>query len=216
MARIRVLIVDDHRLFADVMFRALLSHGPYSVEIATNGAEALDAARRHKPELVLLDMNLPDQDGLAIGRTILEELDHTRVVAVSSSSDPRLAARAIRAGFQGYISKETNVVQFVDSLRAVLAGDVVVVRHLGLKVARPRSGRADSQSAVVIGQLTPREREVLGLLGDGLSTTAIAHRLSIRPNTVRTHVQNVLAKLQVHSRLEAAALASRHGLGDVA
>jgi two-component system nitrate/nitrite response regulator NarL len=207
----RILLVDDHRLFSEVIRSTLEGMGMDVLPVATTGSEGLDVARRERPDIVLLDIGLPDESGLVVGEKILEEMPDTKVVAVTSLIDPRAVAEAVRLGFRGYVTKDTPVNQFVSSIQAVLDGNVVMPKQLARAAAGDRSPE-EQHAAMLVKQLTDREREVLQLLAEGSRGTQIAERLGISPNTVRTHVQSILTKLQVHSRLEAAAFAVRHGL----
>jgi two-component system nitrate/nitrite response regulator NarL len=209
-SRPRVLIIDDHKLFAEAIRSTLEELGLEVLEPAHTAAEGVAEARRERPHLVLVDIGLPDESGLTLGRRLLSELPGSRVVAVTSRSDPEAVSEALRLGFHGYLTKTTAVRQFLASIRAVLDGRVVAPRK------RPQTGGSHSpeerHAEMLIRQLTSRERVVLELLAEGASSSEIAQRLSISPNTVRTHIQNVLVKLHVHSRLEAAAFAVRHGV----
>jgi len=207
----RVLIVDDHRLFSEVIRSTLEGMGMDVLPVATTGSQGIDMVRRERPDVVLVDIGLPDESGLSVGQKILEEMPETKVVAVTSLIDPRAVADAVRLGFHGYVTKDTPVNQFVSSIRAVLDGNVIMPKHLARHAAGEKSPE-EQQAAMLIGQLTDRERQVLQLLAEGMSGVQIAAQLSISPNTVRTHVQSILTKLQVHSRLEAAAFSVRHGL----
>jgi DNA-binding NarL/FixJ family response regulator len=209
--QVRLLIVDDHMLFAEVIKSTLESIGMTVVDVVTNGFRALETFRRERPDLVLLDLGLPDAHGLAIGRTIIEESPDTKVIAVTASTDPRAVSEALRLGFAGFITKDTPVSQFVSSIRAVLEGQVVVPRQMARHVGGARS-KEEEQAALLAQQLTPREREVLELLAKGASSSQMARELTLSMNTVRTHVQSVLNKLGAHSRLEAAAFAVRYGI----
>jgi DNA-binding NarL/FixJ family response regulator len=129
------------------------------------------------------------------------------VLALTAIDDQKVVSEALRIGFRGYLTKDTPVSKFVRAARTAVDGQVVYQQSLG---AGPR--RRDEPGALEGQQLTPREREVLALLVEGLSGVVIANRLGISRNTVRTHVQSILTKLQVHSRLEAATFAVRHRL----
>jgi two-component system, NarL family, nitrate/nitrite response regulator NarL len=163
-------------------------------------------ARRQPPELALVDLGLPDQSGLVVGKMILESCAGTKIVALTALDDPRVVEEALQAGFHGYIVKDTPVPEFVRAVRSVLEGGLVVPRLLVSARIRP------DDASLLSAQLTAREREVLGLLVGGLPGPKIADQLGISTNTVRTHVQSILTKLQVHSRLEAATFAVRHGI----
>jgi DNA-binding NarL/FixJ family response regulator len=196
-------------LFADAI-RSTLDGLEIRVEaIAGSASEALDVLRSRPIEVVLLDLGLPDRSGLSLGVEILEEFPEMIVVIVSAVDDPRVIEEVVRLGFHGFLTKDTPVARFESAILAALAGQVVIPRK------RPRADGRFSEAehaSLVAQQLTNRERTVLGLLVEGASGAEIAERLGISTNTVRTHVQSILSKLQVHSRLEAATYAVRHGL----
>jgi two-component system nitrate/nitrite response regulator NarL len=203
--------VDDHQLFADVIKTVLVDQGMEVVGSARTGAEGLAAARETQPDIVLVDLGLPDCAGVDVGRKILEERPETKVLAVTASADPRSVRDTMRAGFHGYVTKDTSLAQFVSSVRAAVEGQVVLPHRLASAAAGSVS--ADQRHALLLAeQLSPREREVLALLVDGATSATIARNLSLSPNTVRTHVQSILTKLQAHSRLEAATFAVKYGI----
>lgn len=179
------------------------------VDIATSAGQALPAVREQRPDLVLVDLGLPDQDGIDLGRAILDEAPDTKVVALTALEDEATVQDALRSGFHGYLTKNSEPGRFKRALESVADGQVVFPHRLG----RPATGDGDvSEAELLARQLTPREIEVLQLLAEGASSATIADALSVSLNTVRTHVQGILTKLQVHSRLEAAAFAVRHDL----
>jgi DNA-binding NarL/FixJ family response regulator len=209
----RVLIIDDHKLFAEAIRSALGSDG-HRMEIlpvATSAKEGLAAAKLGKPDLVLVDLGLPDESGVDLGRKILDAIPRSTVLAVTAISDPDLLREALKAGFHGYITKDTPIARFIDSIRAAMSGQVVVPQRLAARAAGAQSVE-ERDASMLSEQLTARELEVLAMLVEGARGEEIGSRLSISPNTVRTHIQNILMKLQVHSRLEAAAFAVRYGL----
>lgn len=180
------------------------------LEPVGTAADAVEAAERQRPSLALVDIGLPDQSGLLVGRRIMEVSPGTRVVAVTALEDARLAEEVVRAGFHGYLMKDVNVSQLLSSIDAVLSGEVVLPPRLTRAAVATRGSEPGGH---LLGQqLTPRELEVLEMLAKGAGGREIARALGVAPNTVRTHVQSILSKLQVHSRLEAAAFAVRHGL----
>ncbi|MGH2746798.1 MAG: response regulator [Actinomycetota bacterium] len=209
-----MLIVDDHKLFAEAIRAALTEAGLEVVGVAATGRDATHLARSTHPELVLMDLGLPDDDGIRVGQDLMAEDPEVKILVVTALRDAKALKKALRVGFYGYVTKDTPVSQFVDSVRSALTGNVVVPRSMA-----PGAGGAQSpeeQAADLLArQLTSRELRVLGLLAEGARSEDIAERLSISVNTVRTHVQNVLTKLQVRSRLEAVAFAVRHGIVEI-
>ena len=204
-----ILVVDDYRLFAEAL--GMLFHDlPFHVVgIATTGQEALDSVERLSPSLILMDLRLPDMDGLEVGRRVLENDPEAKIILLTAEEDPRIGQQALRVGFHGYLTKQLSGGQLVASIEAVLDGQVIIPRRM----ASAMTGKRDQDPHLLLAaSLTTREREILSLLVEGATGRDIAQRLALRPNTVRTHVQNVLTKLQVHSRLEAASAAIRYGI----
>jgi two-component system nitrate/nitrite response regulator NarL len=200
----RIAIVGADSLFVDAVSPRLESLG-MRVE-SSNGVVDDQALAEKAPDLILLDADgeEPDRSG-----TVVRELPNTKRILMSSRLDESGVRAAIRQGFHGAISKDIPIHRFQSAILSVLDGDVVVevkpVRHTWLS--------DDEEMARVLSiALTDREREVLALLVEGLSGQDMAERLSVSPHTVRTHVQNVMSKLQVHSRVEAASFAVRHGI----
>lgn len=210
----RVLIVEDHLLFAEAIRPQLEAGGIEVVAVVTTGQEAVVTAARERPDLVLIDLGLPDQSGLTTGAAILAEAPETSVLALTALEDTGSVRQALRAGFSGYLTKDIPVREFVDAVRAALGGQVVVSRRSASAVTGDRDGSRNA-AGMLAEQLTVREREVLLLLVEGASGEQISTSLRISPNTVRTHVQSILTKLQVHSRLEAATFAVRHGIVEI-
>lgn len=209
----RVLIVDDHTLFVDAIRPIVQRLGGDEVVVATTGRAAVDAARRHAPDLVLVDIGLPDRSGLSVGAEILSLRPDAKVVALTGLEDDSLAREASRIGLKGYLSKDVSLEQFQASLREILRGRPLQLVP-GAHRARRRPERGPRNVArMLASHLTKRELEVLTLLVRGMSGADIAKELSISKNTVRTHIQSILTKLQVHSRLEAVAFATRNGIG---
>jgi two-component system nitrate/nitrite response regulator NarL len=197
-------------LFAEAIGQTLSAMGMTLVAISTNADDAMSAVREHRPELVLMDVGLPGSDGIELGRAILEEAPETKVVALTALEDENAVQDALRSGFHGYLTKNCEPDKFRRALESVSDGQVVFPHYLA-KQAGAGDGEA-TDAELLARQLTPREIEVLQLLAEGAASRDIADRLAVSPNTVRTHVQGILTKLQVHSRLEAAAFAVRHAL----
>jgi len=207
----RVLIVDRYLLFGDLLRFSLEAHGMSVLPIATTAEEALLSVARDAPVLVVLEMALPDESGLSLGRRILQRRPETTVVVLSDASDPRAVREAVAIGFRGYLTKGTPLRQVVSAIRAVLDGQVVIQHDLA-RAAATASSVEEREADRITEQLTLREREILALLVQGFSSREIAQRLYLSLHTVRSHAQSVLAKLQVHSRLEAVAFVVRHGI----
>lgn len=204
----RVLVVDDHALFTDAILPTLRSMGWEVVGVVRRGDEAIEAAQRERPEVVMVDLGLPDMGGIAVGIKIMAELPETKVVALTGRNDPNAVREAQAAGFDGFLTKDIPLPKFPEALAAALRGEVVVFNRPVVE-SRPVTP-VDRDAELLVGQLTPREREVLALLVEGSDNAQIARRLSVSANTVRTHVQSILTKLGVRSRLQAAAFAVRH------
>jgi len=196
-------------LFAEAIRVSLEDLGADVVDTVTTGAAALEAALAERPDVILMDLGLPDQSGLAAGHTILEAWPEARILALTALNDRTLVDEAVRIGFRGYLTKDTPVAQFANAVRSAMDGQVVLPHRL---MARVDVSSEEGHAALLADQLTAREREVLELLVQGADGKGVAQALGISQNTVRTHVQSILTKLQVHSRLEAATFAVRHRL----
>jgi len=205
----RILIVDDHLLFAEAIKLALEDLGLSVVRVAGSGEEAISDVDRSVPDIIVMDIELPDQSGLAAGRTILGRHPEAKIIALTGMSDRATVEEALRIGFVGFLTKDTSVARLVNALRSAMDGHLVLPQQIS--PVRRRS-QEEQEVDLLASQLTPREREVLALLVQGADGKRTASTLGISLNTVRTHVQSILTKLQVHSRLEAATFAVRHGI----
>lgn len=209
----RVLIVDDHRLFSGALRAMLEGEGITVVGVASSGSEAFKLVDETTPDLILMDLGLPDVDGIDAAESILHKHPDVKIVILTARRDARVMKQALAAGLSGYLTKDTQMDRFLTSLRAAIGGDVVIQSGLARSAAGERSPEL-REAAFRLSQLTPREREVLDLLAQGFSSEDMTSELRVSPHTVRTHVHNILTKLQVRSRLEAAAFAARHDLDD--
>lgn len=208
-APIRIVIVDDHRMFAESMAR-LLSDEPDLDVVDTVAApdDVLPSVRRHLPRVVLLDQQLPGRSGIEVAREIKAELPDTMVVMLTGAADDRVLLQAIDVGCSGFLTKEHVSSEVAGAVRAAAAGDVLIPPALLARLL-PQLNRAHRG---IGSDLSPRELEVLELLATGASNKAIAAQLYLSVNTVRNHVQQVLVKLDAHSKLEAVAVAVREGI----
>jgi DNA-binding NarL/FixJ family response regulator len=212
-SRIRVLLVDDHELVTDALSR-VLSRDPGIVVVGV-AASVADVRRavRVEPDVVLMDYRLPDGNGADATRIVKARWPAARVVVLTALEDDETILDAIQAGADGYLTKHRAVDEVVTAVRAAWAGEILLPRSVIVDIARRVATARDRVSdRPPIEPLTPRELEVLRSLAAGLSTRDICERLLITPNTLRTHVQNVMGKLHVHSKLEAVAFALRHRL----
>jgi len=204
----RLLVCDDHRLLLDALSMALRDRGHTVVATALDPDEAVEAARKHKPDACLLDVSFPHANGLnAIGR-IHEVSPDTKVVMLSGSISRNLVADALAQGAQGFVGKEKPVGVIIEALEMAYQGHLAVDLLLLQEVLRPHSENDDP--LWMLKFLTEREWEVMRCIMDGLSTEQMAGQLHVQRSTARTHVQNLLTKLGVHSRLQAAALMTAH------
>jgi two-component system nitrate/nitrite response regulator NarL len=204
----RLLVCDDHRLLLDALSIALTDHGHTVVATAVDPDEAVEAARMHQPDACLLDVSFPHANGLhAIGR-IHDVSPNTKVVMLSGAVSRNLVADAIAEGAQGFVGKEKPVGVIIEALEMASQGHLAVDLRLLQEVLRPHA--QNEEPLWMLKFLTEREWEVMRCIMDGLSTEQMAEQLSVQRSTARTHVQNLLTKLGVHSRLQAAALMTAH------
>lgn len=205
---IGVLVVDDHPLFRAGVVHALGAEpGIVITGEAASGEDALRLARERLPDVVLLDVSMPGWDGIVTTERIATACPATAIVMLTASDDQDQLLGALRAGARGYVLKGVAVQELVRVIRNVVAGDVQVSPALAseMLVALTR-GRAPDP----LQELTERERDILALIGTGLTNRMIGERLGIAEKTVKHYVTNILEKLQVRSRVEAALFAARH------
>lgn len=211
----KVLVVDDHALFTDAILPVLQEMEEMEVlGVARSGREAFELIARTGPDLVMLDLGLPDMSGIEIGRRLLEERPEVTILALTGRRDAQAVKEAMAAGFAGFLTKDTPLPSFAERIRSALRGETVVPQRLETPRIETRTAEEEA-AALLAGQLTPREREVLSLLVEGRDNAEIARRLAVSANTVRTHVQSILTKLGVRNRLQAAAFAVRHQVVEV-
>ncbi len=210
---IRVLLVDDHQLLTGSLAQ-ILDREP-DIEVAGVAATVEDAKElsRERMDVVLMDYRLPDGTGADATRAIKSRWPTARVVMLTALNDDETVLESIQAGADGYLTKDRVVEDVVSAVRSANAGETLLPRSVIVGIAqRVAAARDRSAERQPIEPLTPRELEVLKALTEGLSTPEICDRLFIAPNTLRTHVQNIMGKLRVHSKLEAVAFALRHRL----
>jgi len=214
---VRIMLADRQSLFRDAMRVVLESQDDLKVVgEASDGMQAVSEAARTHPDVALIDADLPNCHGLKAAAMIAERVETCRMLVLSDLEDEDTLVEALEAGATGYLTKTSPIGELIDAARRVAAGETIVPPHmLGGLLGRLIRRRRDHDDAIrQLAGLTRREREVLFLLAQAADNGGIAQPLVISPETARTHVQNVLTKLGVHSRLEAAAFVIQNGLLD--
>jgi DNA-binding NarL/FixJ family response regulator len=210
---VRILIADDHPLFRDGLRSLLTAQGHEVVGEAHNGHEAVDLAQKLRPELVLMDVSMPELDGIGATRQITADVPDVKVVILTASDQDETLFEAIKAGAQGYLQKNLEAEEFFALLDRVTRGEPGLTPLLARKllqefakpVAEPKVVTQDEPDA-----LTAREREVLELMVEGVtSNRKLAKRLDLSENTVKFHVRNILDKLHLHNRAQVVGYALR-------
>ncbi len=208
---IRVLLVDDHQ----VVRRGLRTFLEVQDDIevvgeASDGDEGVRRAEELRPDVILMDVKMPGTDGIAALRRLRELGNGARALVVTSFTEQRTVVPALRAGAAGYVYKDVAPDALADAIRSVRAGHVLLQPEVAdALLAREQSNGGQGRG----GSLTDREREVLGLIADGRSNREIARALVLSEKTVKTHVSNILMKLDLADRTQAALWAVRHGIG---
>lgn len=212
----RILLVDDHPLFLDGVRAALSGHPDLEVvDTAATRAAALDLAASLRPDVVIMDLNLPDGSGIDATRDLLAAEPGLRVLVMTMSADDDAVVAAMRAGARGYVVKGAGREDLLHAVRTVAAGGAVFSPSVADRLGDFFGGLAALPGRESFPQLTEREREVLDLLARGYDNRRIARELFLSDKTVRNHVSNVLARLGVTDRAEAILRARRAGLGEV-
>jgi DNA-binding NarL/FixJ family response regulator len=209
--RTRVMIVDDHPIWRDAVARDLDEAGFEVVAAVGDGAQALRIAGSVRPDVAVVDLQLPGVSGVELTRGLRAAHPGARVLILSASGEQRDVLDAVKAGAAGYIVKSASRTDFIDAVARTAAGDAVFSPGLaGLVLGEFR--RLAASTAPGTPQLTEREAEILRMVGTGLSYKQIADRLVLSHRTVQNHVQNTLSKLHLHNRVELVRYAIEHGL----
>ena len=206
-----VLIVDDHRMFSESLSRLLADEDGIDVlGVAATGSDAIEMVNRLHPDVVLMDYQLPDQDGVAVTLEVKRHDPGVMVVMLTGSAEDRVLLAAIEAGCSGFLTKDQAAAEVVHAVRAAAVGEALI-SPAQLARLLPKL----NQTQPLLGEnLSDREREILGFLARGMTNKVIAAELFLSVNTVRNHVQSVLGKLGAHSKLEAVSTAVREGIID--
>ncbi|MDH5764828.1 MAG: response regulator [Gammaproteobacteria bacterium] len=210
----RVIMIDDHALFRVGLQGLLEQRGIEVIAAVAEGSEGIKLAQELKPDIVLLDLRMPDMSGLEVLQKIKEKEIKIPVVMLTTSNEEHDLVEALRNGAQGYLLKDMEPDELVSALRDIEKGKNVVAQGLTDVLARMVQGDPIKQANKdnPFSELTPRELEILCLLADGQSNKVIARNLGISDGTVKLHVKAILRKLEVHSRVEAAVIAVEQGL----
>lgn len=211
---LRVLVADDHPMFRDGL-RALLASAP-GVELvgeASTGQEAVSLAAELQPDVVVMDVQMPQGDGIEATRGIVSGSPSVRVLIVTMFEDDATVFRAMRAGARGYVLKGANYAEMLRAIKAVGDGEAVFGPQIASRLAEYFAAIRPAAAPDLFPELSDREREVLGLLAEGLKNPEIARRLYLSPKTIRNHVSTILHKLQVADRAQAIIRAREAGLG---
>ncbi|MZE77948.1 response regulator [Streptomyces xinghaiensis] len=218
-APVRVMVVDDHPMWRDAVARDLAAAGHTVVATAGDGPQAVRRARATRPDVLVLDLNLPGLPGVEVCRQLVGSQPGLRVLVLSASGEHADVLEAVKSGATGYLLKSAGAGELLDAVARTAAGDPVFTpglaglvlgeyRRLASEPEPPSAGAPDAP------RLTDRETEVLRLVAKGLSYKQIAERLVISHRTVQNHVQNTLGKLQLHNRVELVRYAIQRGLDE--
>jgi DNA-binding NarL/FixJ family response regulator len=209
----RIVIADDHDL-TRMGLRSLVSdeRGLELVGEARDGREALELCRRLQPDMAILDVRMPEMDGLTTTRLIKREMPRTAVLLVSLHATPEYIIEAMEAGASGYMLKEAPFSELAAAIRQVLRGESMLTEALAARMLRRLGKHAEANQPLLADPLTPRELEVLRLVAQGKTNREIAARLMIAPGTVKLHVEHIISKLDVSDRTQAAVRAIQFGL----
>ena len=211
----KVLLIDDHTLFRLGLKGLLERSGIDVVGAASTGQEGLQKAQELSPDVILLDMRMPDMDGLQVLGKLREQGVSVPITILTTSAEERDLVECLRAGAQGYLLKDMDPEELVAALRKIVAGESVVAPQLASALAKALQQKSSTPAMpeTPLSELTPREREIISHLAEGQSNKAIARDLGISDGTVKLHVKAILRKLNVRSRVEAAVIAVEQGLG---
>jgi len=211
---IRILVADDHKLFRQGLISLMLTHDDL-VEVvgeAATGNEAVQMAARLQPDVVLMDIYMPDGDGLQATREICSHFPKIAVVMLTSSEADEHLYEAVRLGASGYLLKSLDAEELFSLITGVMRGEAAMTRVMAARLLKGVASNSVNNTSPVVDSLTDREIDVLRLVAQGCSNPQIAGELCITVNTVKSHLKNILAKLQLDNRTQVAAYAVQSGL----
>lgn len=209
----RLMLVDDHPMWIDALGEDLSEIGYQIVAVAHDGQQVLNRARATRPEVVVMDLNIPEPDGATCTQLLVDEFPGLKVLVMSASGERTDVLRAVKAGATGYVLKSATKKELIEAVRRTADGQAVFTPALaGLVLGEYRRLANTPEPAADTPTLTPRETEVLRFVAKGLSYREIAAQLFVSHRTVQNHVQSVLRKLQLHNRVHLARYAIKKGL----
>jgi DNA-binding NarL/FixJ family response regulator len=211
---LRVLLVDDHDLFRTGLRNLLEEQNVQVIGEAADGTQAIRMVRELAPDVVVMDLNMPGMTGVEATRQVTNQAPLTRVVVLTISDQDEDVMNAILAGACGYLMKDSSIQDLMQGIRAAAVGESLISPHIAAKVLqRMRATSTNEQDAKTIrAELSDREIEVLKLIANGKDNAQIAGELHISPKTVKNHISNILMKLQIDNRIQAAVYAVRSGI----
>jgi len=210
---LRVLLVDDHDLFRTGLRNLLEEQGVQIVGEAANGQDAVRAVRELAPDIVVMDLNMPGMSGVDATREITAMSPLTRVVVLTISDQDQDVMDAIVAGACGYLVKDSSIQELIRGIKAAAVGESLISPSIAAKVIqRVRAVTLDRGAETIRAELSERELDVLRLIANGKDNAQIAEALHISPKTVKNHISNILMKLQIENRIQAAVYAVRSGI----
>jgi len=208
-----VIVADDHRLFTEGLDLVLSRDGIRVVGTAATGRQTVELTSDLKPDIVLMDIRMPDMDGLQALGAIKASCPETSVIILTSFDNPEYLTRAISLGAAGYLMKDTTSESVVNAIRLVASGEAILDRDiLELVINELSEATRPTNLKDDVPALTPQEVRILQLITEGLDNGTIAEILSLSPNTIKSHVRNIFSKLGVSDRTQAAIWAIRRGL----
>jgi DNA-binding NarL/FixJ family response regulator len=211
----RIIIVDDHALFRDGLRSLLEARQVQVVAEARNGREAIEQVRTYSPDIVLMDLNMPEMSGLDATRVISADFPKVKTVVLTASEDDADLFEAVKSGADGFLPKNLEAAEFFDMLERVMRGEPALTPGLARKVLGELANPASNRDGQKPDTLTAREQEVLELLVAGVTSNRdLAKRLIVSENTIKFHLRNILDKLHVQNRAQVIAYAVREGLVD--
>ncbi len=216
MSPIKVLIADDHIIIREGLLNMLSRSS--AIEVvgeARNGTEAVAQARELMPDVVLMDLRMPGLDGVTATQQIVAESPHVKVLVLTVSDDSKDLVEAVKAGARGYLLKDASEKTLVGAVEAIHGGESIINPAMAADLFeefRSLSKERERQRSPLVAKLTDREHEILKLLAEGLENRGIAQKIFVSESTVKNHVSNILSKLQLGNRIQAAVFAEREGL----